>query len=102
MERSQRLCGCNFNQNIFLIAFWVYTVCECLNIVILGYIRNKCLVLTEGEVVLVCGDIPQALPLIGLHREPGQSLHATVNPQTVTNQHVHDPLQRQRENLLQQ
>lgn len=49
---------------------------------------NKCL--------LVCRDVPQALPLIGLHRQPCQGLHAAVDPHTVTHQHIHYPLERER------
>lgn len=45
-------------------------------------------------VVLVCRNVPQALPLVRLHRQPGQGLHATVDTQTITHQHIHDPLER--------
>lgn len=43
-------------------------------------------------VILVCRNVPQPLPLVGLHGQPGQRLHATVDAQTVTHQHIHDPL----------
>jgi len=43
--------------------------------------------------LLVGGDVPQALPLVGLHGQPAQRLHATVDAQAVAQQHVHDPLQ---------
>lgn len=46
--------------------------------------------------LLVCWDVPQSLPLIRLHGEPPERLHAAVNAQPVTQQHIHDPLQQER------
>lgn len=46
--------------------------------------------------LLVCWDVPQSLPLIRLHGEPTERLHAAVNAQPVTQQHIHDPLQQER------
>lgn len=50
--------------------------------------------------LLVCRNIPQSLPLIGLHWQPRQGLHATVDPQSITHQHIHDPLQGSRKQSL--
>lgn len=46
-------------------------------------------------ILLVSGNVPKALPLIWLHGQPGQRLHATVDAQTIAQQHVHDPLGQQ-------
>lgn len=57
---------------------------------ILGYVMH---IFRIVLVILVCRNVPQPLPLVGLHRQPGQSLHAAVDAQTVTHQHIHDPLE---------
>ena len=48
----------------------------------------------DPTLVPVCWNVPHAAPVIRLHREVIERLHAQINPECVAYQSVHQPLEK--------